>query len=474
VRVRPRLSPKVDSEAHRSVSTFDEGGPDKNPALERRGRGEIAKSTREATRKKGSKMNEKPHYQKGYVWKVGRAWHGRWYRDELVPASDLTDKERQHFAKKNGALPDDGSRVLVRRQHSEKLVEVSDRFRTKRDVQILLSEKLSGENNNRADAKSTLSVAAYVREFFFPSCEKEMKPSTVNGYKGVFKTYLRARLENLSLRDARCMHITNIIADIHREHGLSRRSLRGCKGFLGSVFKQANSDGVLDQINPCLGARIPKAALAGKPTHAYSLEEVFAMLDALEGVARRAVALTFFCGLRPGEAKAARWENYDGKTFTVCQSAWRLHLTDPKTEESKAPVPVPEPLREILEESKRASGYILESATGRRVHFENLYCRVIRGVLARCAECRGEKASHDSADHEFKPLPVWHGWYAFRRGWATLATSIDSDLAAKSLLRHSNIATTRAHYIKSVPADALRAVDRINALCERSTNEVPN
>jgi hypothetical protein len=36
-------------------------------------------------------------------------------------------------------------------------------------------------------------------------------------------------------------------------------------------------------------------------------------------------------------------------------------------------------------------------------------------------------------------------------------------LAAK-LLRHASIQTTQQHYIKSVPAEAVRAVDKINAL----------
>jgi len=37
-------------------------------------------------------------------------------------------------------------------------------------------------------------------------------------------------------------------------------------------------------------------------------------------------------------------------------------------------------------------------------------------------------------------------------------------LAAKGLLRHSNIATTQAHYIRDVPTETLRAVERVDAL----------
>ena len=42
--------------------------------------------------------------------------------------------------------------------------------------------------------------------------------------------------------------------------------------------------------------------------------------------------------------------------------------------------------------------------------------------------------------------------------------TVDSALAAKSLLRHSNIAATQAHYIKSVDDAAVRAVDKVSKL----------
>ena len=64
----------------------------------------------------------------------------------------------------------------------------------------------------------------------------------------------------------------------------------------------------------------------------------------------------FFAGLRPGEARGARWENYDGKTLSVKQSVWRKHTTDPKTASAKKPVPVIQPLRELLAQLRKAEG----------------------------------------------------------------------------------------------------------------------
>lgn len=400
-------------------------------------------------------MKAKTKNQKGQVFRVRKSWFGRWRRDELDTLAD-------------------GSKIVVRRQHCERLADYCDRYRTRKDVQPLLDEKLKPLNEGRSSAESMVSVSAYGDDRFLPWAERELKPSTVYGYKGLWRMYLRPHLTKINLRDFRCVDATTLLADIHREHGVGHLTLRHCKALMSVVFRRAKCDGVLDGINPVEDAEIPRAAEASKPTHAYTADEVFAILEALKGTARTAVALIYFCGLRPGEARAARWENYDGKTLRIEGSMWRKFTTLPKTTESVAPVPVAETLAEILRESRRESGYILASPLGKPVDLHNLAARVVIPALALCAECGKEKKEHGTNGHEFKKLPEWHGWYGLRRGLATLATSIDSQLAAKSLLRHANVHTTQAYYIKSVPADAIRAVAKMDALFQKSSTAVPN
>jgi integrase len=200
------------------------------------------------------------------------------------------------------------------------------------------------------------------------------------------------------------------------------------------------------------------------------------MLDALTGTAKRAIALMFFTGLRPGEARAAKWTDLDrdGKVLRVHSSMWRTTTTSTKTAASEGVVPICSALREILEESKRESEYILTSPAGKPADLRNLAYRVIVPRLLRCAKCDKEKKGHDEqADHVFQQLPAWRGWYALRRGCATLVTTLDSAIAAKGMLRHTDLSTTSKHYIKDVPAETLRAAERMDALFQRS-NSAPN
>jgi integrase len=107
------------------------------------------------------------------------------------------------------------------------------------------------------------------------------------------------------------------------------------------VFTFAKNQGVLDGINPVQDAMIPKKAASPSGTHAATPDGVLVMMSTLEKAGERqakaAVALMFFAGLRPGEARGSCWENFDGKLLYVRHSIWRTHATEPKTTESKSP-----------------------------------------------------------------------------------------------------------------------------------------
>jgi integrase len=274
-----------------------------------------------------------PRQQSGYIWKVGGSWYGRWREDVLEEGR------------------------VIRKQRSVKLADVSDRYRTKADVRPLLAEKLRPINEGRHRPESTLPVADFVEDFYLPFVKENYKPSTSVGYQKIWKKHLAPRLSQITLRDFRTVDAANLLAEIHRQNKLGRTMLKHIKAFLSGVFTYAKNQGALDGINPVQDAMIPKKAAAPEETHAATLEEVLAMMDTLdkagEKKARAAVAVMFFAGLRPGEARGVCWEDFDGKRLFVRRSIWRVWTTSPKTESSVKPVPVIEPLLGILAEGAR-------------------------------------------------------------------------------------------------------------------------
>ena len=96
---------------------------------------------------------------------------------------------------------------------------------------------------------------------------------------------------------------------------------------------------------------------------------------------------------------------------------------------------------------------ILRGPSGKPLHLDNMARREIRPALKAAG------------------IP-WQGWYALRRGIATLLNSIEKDqMAAKGLLRHTSVITTQKHYIKEVPATTLAAMKKIEALCDQLAPE---
>lgn len=377
--------------------------------------------------------------QKGYIWRVGRSWFGRWREDVL-------EDER-----------------VVRKQRSVKLADVCDRYRSKADVRPLLAERLRPINEHRRRPESTLPVAEFVEIYYFPFVEENFKPSTVAGYKHLWGHYLSPRLRKTVLRDFRTVNAATLLADLHRAHNLGRTTLKHLKAFLSGVFTYAKNQGVLDGLNPIQDAMIPMKAAAPEETHAASPDEVLATMDALAKAgkqkARAAVALMFFAGLRPGEARGICWEDYDGKRLTVRQSVWHTHTTTPKTVCSAKPVPVIEPLGTILAELRSAdgnptSGPILRGPSGKPLDLHNLANRIVIPTL-----------------REAKPPIGWYGWYALRRGVATALADLSNSVAAKGLLRHSSVSTTERHYIKDVPESTLQAMKRLEMLCSEHATE---
>ena len=266
--------------------------------------------------------------QSGEIIKIEKSWYGRWYENVIE------------------------SGQTVRKRRFVKLCDVDDRYRTRADVRPLLAEKLRALNEGRTDARSSLTLATFVSEHYDPYARENFKPSTVHGYSKLWRDALCPRVGDIRLRDFKTVDAANTLAYFAGK-GWGRSSLKHAKSLLSGIFTYAKNLGVLDGVNPVQGTIIPRKAAAPAETHASSADEVVAMLDVLKRAknleerqklqGQTAIALMFFAGLRPGEARGARWEDYDGKTLSVKRSVWRKHTTDPKTASAAKPVLVIEP-----------------------------------------------------------------------------------------------------------------------------------
>ncbi len=178
--------------------------------------------------------------------------------------------------------------------------------------------------------------------------------------------------------------------------------------------------------NPASRALIPESAKEPGKTIAALAEEAKAILATLknDSLARAAVALAAFTGMRPGEALGCRWEDWsrEDEQLMIARAVWHGNVDTTKTDTERHVAVAPE-LRSILldlwnEQGCPIARFILDRAgSGERKNLlENLSKRNIAPVLKKAG------------------IP-WYGFYSLRRfhGTEVRKESGSSDTMSKAL-----------------------------------------
>jgi integrase len=357
-------------------------------------------------------------------------------------------------------------------QRAKQLVLVDAEHRTRASVQHLIEEVLRPLNQQAYAPETITRLGQFVKRIYLPHVAEQKRASTSKGYKNKWNLYLESRCSEWWLREVRTCDVQRLLDEIAREHDLTRTSLRHVKALLSAIFSYARQQGFYDNANPVQGTAIPKAR-ASEETYAYSLEEVNRMLSVLPEPAATIVATAAFTGLRRSEIRGLIWENYTGQELRVTRSIWNSVADEPKTDKSKAPVPVISQLRMMLEAHRTTCGNpkigpIFVNELGKAQCLNNVANRSILPILHRCANCRKNREEHKDADHQFKldtSCVNWHGWHAFRRGLATNLNRLSVPAKTiQAILRHANLNTTMNVYVKSIDQDSVRAMQSLDAI----------
>jgi integrase len=322
-------------------------------------------------------------------------------------------------------------------------------------------------------------VRSFVIDDYFPK-SKDLRGSTLRGYKAIWNNYIEPRLGHLRVRDIRtfdCQNVMDAIVDDNPE--LKKASLARIKSFMSAIFNEAIRRGLRkDDKNPVASDKSGNGGIKIRgrrnerktETYAYSLDDIKAILSALTEPSRVLMAVAAYTGLRRGEIVGLKWEDYDGDNIHVRRNICfgergEMTVELPKTEASEASVPVIKPLKAILDAWKSQAEvtegcWIFQAGfTRKKDHPVTLLdagkmtplspANVLRDVVLPALE---------------KAEIEWHGYHAFRRGLATNLRALNvDDLTIKDILRHSDVAVTRASYIKRVDEKSVEAMDRFEA-----------
>jgi integrase len=364
--------------------------------------------------------------QSGYIYKNGNYWTLRYYEDVL----------------------EDGQ--PVRKQKSRKLAPIGEQYPNKSSVRTLADEFLAPMNGRQRRPESSQKVVDFLEHTYLPHCKETLRPSTYRGYKQMFGL-AKEHLGDITIHEFRTPEADQLMRDATSDKQRAHTTHRNLKSFLSGAFTFAKRTGAVNE-NPIRDVAIPRGKKAGN-TYAYSLDEIHAMLAVLEEPARTIVLVAALTGLGAAELKGLRWEDFTGDELNISRNVWSGHITETKTLARTAPVPVLDIVKKALVEHKARTGgegFIFEARNGNPLRLENLLRRDMRPAL-------------DAAKIQ------WHGWHAFRRGLATNLHTLGAPAKTiQAILRHANVSTTMAYYIRPVAAESVAAMKKLDAAFAKS------
>lgn len=299
---------------------------------------------------------------------------------------------------------------------------------------------------------------SYVEEKYLPSKHvQSLSPSTRKEYFNLWKRSLRKAMHGETLHSVRTSTINQLLEEIASERDITKTSSARVKSLLSGVYTFARNHGDFDGDNPIIGVTLPHAR-ESEETYAYSLEEELAMMGVLELREKTATAIASFAGLSKSEMQGLRWEDRQQQDFGIRRSVWSGIKKGTKTRYRKSPVPIIEPLEEILDQYWKAcgqpsEGWLFPNERGKLpMDFNNLFRRNIMGRLQQAG-------LH------------WHGWHAFRRGLASNLSELGvPDHVIQKILRHGDLGTTQRAYRKTRPKEVRKAMKKLSKRVGKATH----
>ncbi len=202
----------------------------------------------------------------------------------------------------------------------------------------------------------------------FLNTKKYLKESTFKVYS-ISISFINSQFGSLDISEIKTSDIKSFLYSLD----ISALTFRNYLVLFKNIFDEALQDGLIS-VNPCDNIKRPKGKT--KDIEPFSVDEVDLILNSCSGWFRNFLALSFYTGVRTGEAIALKWQNVDLKKKRIYINATKADYTKestPKT--SNRYVPIFDSLIPYLEEQKRTTGlktYVFYSDRGKVLRSNNL------------------------------------------------------------------------------------------------------
>jgi len=273
--------------------------------------------------------------------------------------------------------------------------------------------------------------------------------STARGYRSWLKNHIKPKWGEYSLEQIKPLAVEQWLKGLD----LAPKSKGHLKNQMRIVFNCAMRWELLPyQTNPMGFVRVKDVSKRVRQPAVLTIEQFRQVLEHIPEPYRTMCVVAGCLGLRISEVLGLQWRDFDWDTRQVqIRRSWVCgHVGEPKTENSRRPMPVDLALETILREHRRRSPSSLQSEwvfpsqrTGMPVHPWSAQ----RRWLLRA----GEKVGTTRL-----------GWHAFRHTYSTLLNEHGTDVKVQQeLLRHADVRTTMNVYTRAVPERLRKANSKL-------------
>lgn len=352
--------------------------------------------------------------------------------------------------KRNGAyhvryyITENGVRV----QKSHRLCAIKDGANRAKQ---LLADFLAEHVNIGKENAGPMGVVDFWDEIYLPFLEKDsgLKPSTLHGYKQVWRQHLQSHFDTICLHEYTTGKLSQLLTSLAKTKRPG--TIASVKWLASAIFAHAVATDHCET-NPCRDAKVLGKSLEKRQTGAYTLEEaengINALIENLQ--AQLIMALCFFGGLRKGEIAALKWEDFDGDCIHVRRALSRGEVGLPKSNKSIRTIPIIKQVRTLLTLWRTQcrttdGGWMFPSERNTPLNLDLLAVSTIRPTFTKAG------------------VP-WKGYHAGRRGLgAKLKALTGNSAAGRDMLGHFDERVTQEHYERPLPETALHGAKLLEA-----------
>ena len=325
--------------------------------------------------------------------------------------------------------------------------------------QIILKESTVPGKPAALPSDESVTFAWFTRQRFVPMREGRWSPAyrQTNGY--ALEHYLISRFGDMPLRELSTFEIQVYLNQLAEKYSKSvvHQAFTNVRAILHLARKQKY---VVE--DPAEDVVLPLTMPVEKPV--MSREQILALLGAVEDLHDLCLLYVgIFCGPRASEVFGLQWKSWTGESLMPLGTAYegQLYPGRLKTKASKAPIPVPEQVRPVIEAWRRYTADASPEAL--------MFPTFGRG------KSKGEIVPHDSKNFlraRIRPIAERLGipgrlitFQVMRRTMGTDMQHHGTLKDTQGALRHASINTTGNVYVQIIDESVFRAVNsRTNAV----------